>query len=85
MHDAAQAMHRTVDEFDELPVTRYALNPDEVGNLEIAAALREFQDVSEQVVGLLRADTRSMADHVALTATHLVEADRRLADLMNRK
>ena len=79
---AAQVMRRAVGELDELPATRYSLDPDEMGNPELAAALREFQKVSEEVVGLLRADTGAMADHVAFTASDVVETDQRLADLI---
>ena len=62
--------------------TRYSINPSEVGNPELAAALGEFHDQSRRATDLLDSSMTETADRLRGTAATYRDQDQAFADLI---
>ena len=61
---------------------RYSINPSEAGNPELAAALAEFHDQSQQATDLLDSSMTETADRLRDTAVNYRDRDQALTDLV---
>jgi hypothetical protein len=62
--------------------TRYSINPSEVGNPELAAALDEFHNQSRRATDLLDSSMTETADRLRDTAITYRHRDQVFADLI---
>lgn len=78
--DRAAASLRSLDaEHRDEAVTRYWINPGETGHPDLAAALADFQEVSDTVQRRLPADAAMTADRLAGNAQQYRDLDTNLS------